>query len=148
MRRLLKILALMSSGALFYGGFEMIGRGYTHISMGILGGIALCIIHLLNDAQKNSLALLAVNSAVSAFFITSCELLTGEILNRGLGMHIWDYNDLPFNFDGQICVLFSMLWFMLSLVGILLDSLIRRKIFHEQIIPVPVKEFLTDAQLL
>lgn len=138
----------MSSGALFYGGFEMIGRGYTHISMGILGGIALCIIHLLNDAQKNSLALLAVNSAVSAFFITSCELLTGEILNRGLGMHIWDYNDLPFNFDGQICVLFSMLWFMLSLVGILLDSLIRRKIFHEQIIPVPVKEFLTDAQLL
>lgn len=131
MLKVLKLITLMSAGALFYGGFELVGRGYTHISMGILGGISLCIIHFLDTEMNNSLICLTMNAAVSAFFITSCELLTGEVLNRGMCMRIWDYSNLPLNFDGQICVLFSILWFMLSIVGILLDMLIRRKIFQE-----------------
>lgn len=142
--KLLKVFTLMATGAFFYGAIEVIGRGYTHISMGFLGGTALCMIHLLNSKEKNSVADLLTNAVVSAFFITSCELLTGEILNRAMGMDIWDYADLPYNFDGQICVMFSIIWFILSIFGILSDELIRRLIFQEHRQPLLFDELESD----
>ena len=64
--------------------------------------------------------------------ITVIELEAGLILNVGLGLHIWDYSNMPGNFLGQICPQFTVLWFFLSAVGIVLDDVIRWKIFGEE----------------
>ena len=50
--------------------------------------------------------------------ITVTELITGLILNVWLGLNVWNYSGLPFNFMGQICLQFSALWFVLSFFGI------------------------------
>ena len=39
---------------------------------------------------------------------------------------------MPMNFDGQICLPFTLIWFALSAVGIMLDDLMRKKLFGEQ----------------
>ncbi|MDE6150362.1 MAG: putative ABC transporter permease [Ruminococcus sp.] len=98
--------------------------------MGLLGGISMLAIHITNDARRNGLNFF-VQITLIAFFITSIEFLTGEIVNVRLGMNIWDYSDIPMNFDGQICLPFVGIWFVLSALGVFLDDFLRWKMFRE-----------------
>ena len=129
--KILKGLAISSFGGLAYGLTEIIVRGFTHISMGLLGGIAMLVIHLLNDQRREGTNYFALIS-VSGAFITSMEFLTGEILNGAFGMNIWDYSEVPLNFDGQICLPFAFLWILLSAVGVAADDFMRWKMFGEE----------------
>ena len=46
--------------------------------------------------------------------ITTIEFVFGYVFNIILGWHVWDYTALPFNFLGQISLLFSAMWYILS----------------------------------
>lgn len=126
----LKFMTVFTVGCLCYGFMEILNRGFTHITMGLLGGISMLVIHTLNGERSRGVSLLTVLT-VSALFITSIEFLAGEYLNRYLGMGIWSYEEVPLNFDGQICLPFALLWFGLSYIGVLADNFIRRRIFFE-----------------
>ncbi len=131
MEKILKCFTIIAFGCMFYGTAEVLGRGYSHITMGALGGVAFLVIHeLCGEILAGRLRPIEA-MLISTMFITSSELLAGEILNRYLGMKIWNYSTLPLNFDGQICPIFSVMWFMLSLFGIFADKGIRRYIFCE-----------------
>ena len=122
--------AVFLSGGFAYGLIEVSARGYTHISMGLLGGAAMLLIHKMNGRER-TLVKLMLRSLFSALFITACELVTGELLNIRMGLNIWDYSHLPMNYDGQICLFFSCIWFALSAIGSVLDDLLRYFILHE-----------------
>ena len=111
-------------GGFIYAGIEIGMRGFTHWSMFIVGGLCFVIIGLLNEWYSWDIPLL-LQMFYGAFVITALELISGYILNIKLGWNIWDYSDRPFNFYGQICLLNSCLWFLLSGIGILLDDVIR-----------------------
>jgi uncharacterized membrane protein len=127
----LKFLAIFTAGAFAYGLIEVSARGFTHISMGLLGGAAMYLIHLMNTPNRTPVRIFLLLT-VSAVFITVGELITGEIVNVRMGLNIWDYSMLPMNFDGQICLPFTMLWFSLSAVGMVFDDFLRRKLFSEK----------------
>lgn len=129
-RVLLKNFTMFVIGALVYGLIEISVRGFTHISMGVLGGLSMAVIHLTNDARRDGMNYF-LQISIIAFFITAIEFITGEILNVRLGMNIWDYSDIPLNFDGQICLPFVGIWFVLSAAGILFDDFLRWKMFRE-----------------
>ena len=59
-----------------------------------------------------------LQTIICAVAITITELISGLILNVWLGLHVWDYSKLPFNFMGQICLQFGLLWVVLSYFGI------------------------------
>lgn len=61
---------------------------------------------------------LPMQALICTVVITATELVAGLILNVWLGLGVWDYSDLPLNFMGQICLWFSAVWFVLSLVFI------------------------------
>lgn len=126
----MKIFTLFAVGALIYGMIEISVRGFTHITMGLLGGLAMVIIHLLNDERRRGMNYF-LQLLIAASFITAIEFFAGEILNRRLQMNIWDYSDIPLNFDGQICLPFVFLWIILAAIGTALDDLIRWKMFKE-----------------
>lgn len=69
---------------------------------------------------------------LSSLLITALEFITGCIVNLWLGWKVWDYSRLPYNFKGQICLIFSVAWFFLSLAAILLDDYLRYKLFDEE----------------
>ena len=127
---LLKHFTAFVIGALIYGMIEISARGFTHITMGLLGGISMIVIHLTNDARRDGLNFF-VQIFLIAFFITAIEFITGEIVNVRLGMNIWDYSDIPLNFDGQICLPFVGIWLVLSAIGVVLDDYLRWKMFRE-----------------
>ena len=53
-----------------------------------------------------------------AILVTAVEFVSGLVLNVWLGLDIWDYSDLPFNFMGQICLQFFFVWWGLCFVFI------------------------------
>ena len=122
--RFWKQTVLFYMGGSAYMTLEFLWRGKSHYSMFLLGGVCFLIIGRLG--QKLPLAVrLILNSGV----ITTLELVTGLIVNRNYS--VWDYRTTPFNFLGQICLPFSLLWIPVSLLGLLIyngaDRLVSRK---------------------
>jgi uncharacterized membrane protein len=131
MKFLIKHIILFLIGGCIYSAIEISARGYTHPSMFILGGLCFICIGWLNEFldwnEPLSLQMLAGGT-----IITFLEMITGFYVNIYKGWHVWDYTDMPFNFMGQICLPFSLMWCLLSLIGILIDDYIRYKYFGEE----------------
>ena len=53
--------------------------------------------------------------AIGSLIITVVEFLFGLLVNRVLHLHVWDYSALPLNIMGQICLPFSLIWFVLTI---------------------------------
>lgn len=128
--KFLKILTIWATGAFSYGIIEIIARGYTHISMGVLGGICLVLIGMIDQKFGFQIPLL-FQMFISSLIITVLEFATGMIVNVWLGIGVWDYSHIPMNFLGQVCLPFCIIWFFLSAVGIFLEDYIRVLIFKE-----------------
>jgi uncharacterized membrane protein len=120
----LKYILLFFVGGYSYVGVETLFRGYSHISMLIAGGICFILIGLLNESFPTKISLVS-QMVISAVIITVVEFIVGMIVNVWLGLDVWDYSDLPYNFLGQICLLFSNIWFLLSLLAILMDDYLK-----------------------
>ena len=131
MKRLIKYINLGVFGGVAYYGLENIWRGYSHWTMVIVGGLCFLVIGLLNEFYTWDMALLS-QMLISTLIITSVELIAGLIVNKWLGLNVWDYSDMPYNFLGQICLVYSNLWFIISLPVILLDDYIRYWVFKEE----------------
>ena len=48
--------------------------------------------------------------------ITAVEFIFGIIFNIVLHMNVWNYENLPFNILGQICLPYTVLWFGLCIL--------------------------------
>lgn len=117
---------IFGTGAIGYGLIELIWRGYTHPTMLAAGGVCLLSLGHINRQMKAQPMLYKMIAGSAA--ITSVELAIGSICNLGMGMKIWDYSNIPFNFKGQICLLFSVMWAIISLGGFLLEAAMRKKL--------------------
>ena len=131
MRQILKALFLWLIGGITYYVVEILWRGYSHWSMMFLGGTCFIIIGLLNELYSWDMALTS-QMFISALVITTLELITGLIVNIGWGWGVWDYSRMPYNFYGQICLLYTDLWFLLSLPAIIMDDSIRYRLLGEE----------------
>lgn len=126
-----KYLILFIIGGIVYNLIEILWRGYSHWTMFILGGICFICLGLINEFIPWNMPL-CVQMLIGSIIITTLEYITGCIVNIQLGMNVWDYSELPFNLNGQICLLFSVLWYFISVIGIILDDIIRWKLFNEE----------------
>jgi uncharacterized membrane protein len=127
----LKYIVIFISGALIYMGLEMLWRGYTHWTMGVVAGIATILIGLINEVFPKDTPLL-VQAPIASLIITELEYISGMILNVYLGLKIWDYSQMPLNVDGQVCLPASLLWMVLGLVAVVLDDFIRAKFDQDE----------------
>ena len=125
-----KYLLLGIVGSIIYMSLEILWRGYTHWTMGILGGICFICLGLINELLSWEIPLI-LQMLIGGTIITILEFITGCIVNLWLGWNIWDYSNLPLNLLGQISLFSSIGWIGLSLVGIVLDDYIRWKCFGE-----------------
>lgn len=98
-------------GGVGYGLLELIWRGETHWSMVLTGGACLALICAVNKWLKKKNIFL--RAAVCAAAVTAVEFAVGMVVNCLLGMGVWDYSGMFGNIMGQICPLYSFLWFLL-----------------------------------
>lgn len=59
-----------------------------------------------------------LQGAACAVLMTVVELAAGLLLNKLLGLGIWDYSGLPGNLWGQICPQFTAVWWVLCMAFI------------------------------
>lgn len=131
MVNLKKHLILCLSGGIVYCLIELMWRGHTNWTMGLVGGICFVLIGELNELFSFDMSVL-LQMFISCNIITLIEFVAGVILNIWLKLNIWDYSMLWGNVLGQVCPQFYIAWFFLSLVAIILDDYLRFWLFGEE----------------
>ena len=101
-------------GGTGYGLLEILWRGYTHWTMLITGGICFLLLYIIST--ELSFIPLVMQSLLGSAAITAVEFLVGCIVNIGLGWNVWNYSANLLNVRGQICLTYSLLWFLLCLI--------------------------------
>ena len=128
---ILKYLFLSVVGGTIYIGLELFWRGHSHWTMFILGGICFVCCGLLNEVISWEISI-SRQMFYGATIITLLEFITGCIVNLYLGWNVWDYSDVPLNIYGQVCLLFSIAWYYVSGLAIVLDDYLRYWFFDEE----------------
>jgi uncharacterized membrane protein len=124
MRKFGEYSAIFSIGASGYSLIEILWRGFTHWTMALTGGICFLSIYVLEAANETSP--LWKKCLAGSLIITLAELVVGFIVNILLGWMVWDYSTIKFNFHGQVCLLYSALWFLLCIPANFICSSFRR----------------------
>lgn len=130
LKAILKHAVLALCGGCVYFLIEMAWRGHSHWTMAVLGGVCFVLIGDINEFIPWNMPLV-LQGAIGSGIVTLLELVSGTVLNLWLGLGIWDYSNMPFNFLGQICLPFSLLWVALSVVAVILDDWLRYWLFGE-----------------
>ncbi len=112
------------TGAAGYTLVELAWRGYSHWTMTLTGGACLSLIYLIESKYGDSP--LWKRCTAGSLVITLSELMVGFTVNILLEWQVWDYSKLWFNLFGQICLLYSVLWFLLCIPVTKLCSLLKR----------------------
>lgn len=120
----MKYFLTFSIGSIGYGLLEILWRGYTHPSMLLTGGI--CLVMILFISEYFSALSLFKKSILSSFAITTVEMCMGVIVNLAMHLGVWDYSTLKFNLLGQISLLYTVLWFFLSMIILSCIDLFRK----------------------
>ncbi len=131
MKTFYKELYLFGFGAVAYALIEVLFRGYTHWTMLIVGGVCFILIGAINEIFSYEFALVS-QMFLSAVIVTTIEFVSGTVINEWFGLGVWNYSDMPYNVNGQICLVFFCAWFFLSLIAIVLDDFLRYKLFGEE----------------
>jgi uncharacterized membrane protein len=119
-----KFLKLFSLGGSAYVALELLWRGRSHYSMFLAGGLCQGLLGLQEVLEPRPPRILRV--LIGSGVITMVELGTGLVFNRDYS--VWDYRAMPFNFQGQICAMFTLLWIPVSIMAMALYDVVDRKI--------------------
>jgi len=130
--RIYKDLVLIFVMGMFYMVLEGLWRGWTNISMLLVGGICAFLTGRLNEQNIFSNMKMWQQCFVGTIITLIIEFISGLILNVWLGFHIWNYSNTWGNVYGQICIPYSILWFLLMPFCIFVDDYLIYRLFQEK----------------
>ena len=133
--RIIKFIVLFSFGFFAYMLIELIYRQYTFILMGVCGGIAIVLLDQINDKISWDTDIL-IQGACGSLIITFFEYVIGELFLNGVLPVMWDYSNVFLNYKGIICLPFSLIWVVLSIIAVIIADAINYYLLDdEEVIP-------------
>ena len=130
----IKNIVLFIVGFCIYITIEVCFRGYSFPLMGICGGVALILNDKINDCVSWDTDLI-LQGLFGAVLITTMEFVIGTLALKGFITPMWDYSNVLFNYKGIICMPFSAVWALLSIIGIFISDAINYYLFEEEQCP-------------
>lgn len=128
---IVKYIVLFVVFSSLYVWIEILFRNRSDRSMAFLSGFLGIALGLLNNIIPWSMSLLQQALIGGFLIVTPAEYIVGKyIVNQNLA--IWDYSDMFCNIEGQICLLFTVIWCFISLTVVVLDDYIRYYVFGEE----------------
>lgn len=112
---------------------EGLWRGWTHISMLVVGGLCALCVGSINQIPRFTRLPVIWQSLLGTVIVLTIELISGYILNICLGLGIWDYSGVPGNILGQICPQYGLLWFCLMPFAIWAEDTLRWALYGWQL---------------
>ncbi|MCI5918730.1 MAG: hypothetical protein MRZ75_05275 [Roseburia sp.] len=133
LKRFFKYLSLFSTYGAIYFIIECIYKGkLSDWRMFVLAGFIGITIGLINNLFEMNTDFL-LQCIVGMLIATLSEAVGGYYWNIQCGLGIWDYSSLPFSFiGGQINLFFSFGWLLLSGIVIVLDDIMRWRLYGEE----------------
>ena len=128
---LMEYIFLFILGGLIYYGIEIIYRGYSHVSMFIVGGICFILIGLINEIFSWEMSFWK-QLLIGDTIVLMIEFWAGCLLNIYLKLNVWDYSNMPFNLLGQICLPFAILWLPVIAFAIVLDDYVKWVLYRQE----------------
>lgn len=120
LKNMSEAIAVFGFGGIIYGLVEVLFRGHTHWTMVITGAGVFAAIYLINIKLRTNMIL--PRCALGCLVITSAEFVVGCIVNLVFHLNVWDYSDEWLNILGQICPMFSLGWFFISIPATLISD--------------------------
>ena len=114
-------LIMFLTGGFLYCGIEILYRGYSHISMLLAGGLCFMLVGAVENLLGDGASLIG-QMIICGLMITGVEFVVGMIVNRQMHLNVWDYSGQQYNLKGQICLLYTNLWILLSCPVIVLHD--------------------------
>jgi uncharacterized membrane protein len=121
-------------GMTTYISVEVFYRNYSYAIMGICGGLAIVILDKINNYISWDVDFL-LQGCIGSILITGMELIIGLCSLNGVLPVMWDYSNVWLNYKGIICLPFSLIWVILSMVAIVCADMINYYIFNEPTVP-------------
>lgn len=112
--------------------------GHSSLWMFLVGGLLGLTLGKMNEIKTTRNLIYPFNILAGAAMITLNELISGIILNIWLGFDIWDYSSAAYNFLGQIDIVHSLCWIVLTPFVFWVDDVMKHYMFEE---PKPDKLF-------
>lgn len=112
-------------------------RGFSSGPFCIVYGVAAVLMQVTLSELLDNIVFLFIGCSIQA---TVVEWFTGKTLEK-LNQHKWwDYSDKKFNFDGYICLQYTLLWGILGVITLKYVNSILLSFFH--IFPAPVETII------
>ena len=124
LRRLRDYSAVWLVGSAGYSLLEILWRGFTHWTMAVTGGLCFFLLYRLNLRRPREGVLR--KCLRGTFAVTAVEFLVGCVVNRLLKWQVWDYSGRFGKLLGQVCPLYTGLWFLLCIPVYGLAGLVRK----------------------
>ena len=134
MKKLNKIVFLFLFGFMAYITIEVIYRGYSYPLMGLCGGIAIVLLDQINNKISWDVDIL-LQGICGSLIITFFEFAIGLLSLNNILPVMWDYSTVPLNYKGIICLPFSLIWILLSILAILIADAINYYFFDDKKVP-------------
>lgn len=145
MNKFVKTIILFIVGYCVYIAIEVTYKGSSYPIMGICGGISIVILDKINDVLSWDTDII-LQGLIGCALITLMELIIGEVsIHTDLLPVMWDYSNIPLNYKGIICLPFSIVWFILSILTIMLADVINYYVFGEE--PTPYYKLFNHVLL-
>lgn len=106
-------LPLFLLGGSGYVLLEKLWRGHSHWTMFLLGGGCFHLIGAVDTRCRKRRVW--QRCVLCSLLVTTAEFLCGCVVNLLCKMNVWDYRRHRFHLLGQVCLLYSFLWGLLSL---------------------------------
>ncbi len=100
-------------GGTAYICIELCWRRRSHPSMFVVGGLCFGLIGKIYTVF--AARALWLRCTLSALAVTVVEFISGCFLNLHLKCAVWDYTNKRCNILGQVCLLYTVLWGLLSI---------------------------------
>lgn len=109
-----------------YSRHQFVNRGFLNGPFCPIYGFGALILIVLLSPIKSNLFLLFI---LSVLLTSLLEYITGYILEKAFNTTWWDYSDDAFNIHGRICLSFSILWGIVSVIVVkLIHPLIKNMV--------------------
>ncbi|MDY4660595.1 putative ABC transporter permease [Pseudoflavonifractor capillosus] len=86
---------------------KFVNRGFLNGPLCPIYGFGVVLVVGLLTPVKDNVFLLFL---CSVLLTTALEWLTGFVLEKAFHQKWWDYSRMPFNLNGYVCLLFSLMW--------------------------------------
>ena len=131
----LKKVIMFLIGYCLYVAIEVTYRGYSFWLMGVVGGIMFLLLDQINNKISWDVDIL-FQGTIGSLIITFFEYVIGELFLNGVLPVMWDYSNVFLNYKGIICLPFSLIWVVLSIVAVIIADAINYYLLDdEEVIP-------------